>query len=63
MTKGDVRLAIVAPSGRTLVEGGAAARATVTETGWHSVRIDASRSAKGSANFELRITYLGTDGV
>lgn len=63
MTEADVRFAIVAPSGRTLVEGDKAAHASVTETGWHSLRVVASASAKGSANFELSATYWGTENL
>jgi alpha-amylase len=63
MTEADVGFAIVGPSGRTLVEGDKAARATVTETGWHLLRVAANASAKGSANFELSLTYWGAESL
>ena len=63
MTEADVLFAIVAPSGHTLVQGEKAAQATVTESGWHRLRVAANASAKGSANFQLTVTYWGTKGL
>ena len=63
MRETDVSFVVVAPSGRTLVEGGKTARATVAETGWHLLRVAASLSARGSAEFRLSVTYWGTEGL
>ena len=63
MTEADVRFAVVGPSGRTLVEGDKAAHATVTETGWHLLRVAANALAKGGADFELSVTYWGAESL
>lgn len=59
----DVRFAITAPSGRTLIAGTGEARGTVAESGWHALSIEADARAAGSAAFELSVTYFGTGSL
>lgn len=63
MTAANVRFAVVAPSGHTLIAGTGTAHGTVAETGWHTLRVAADATAAGSAAYELTVTYFGTGGL
>jgi len=56
----DVSFAIQSPSGETLAAGSTHAQGVSGATGWHTVRVDAAASAKGSASYELTVEYGGT---
>jgi alpha-amylase len=60
MAAADVRFAVIAPSGHTLISGADRAQGTVAETGWHTLRVAADARAAGSASFELTVAYFGT---
>lgn len=57
----NVRFAILGPSGRPLVGGMSQAHGTIADTGWHVLRVITDASAAGSADYELSVTYFGTE--
>jgi len=61
MTAADVDFAIVGPSGRVLINGTSHAHGKIAESGWHVLRVSANAGSKGSADYELSITYFGTE--
>ena len=63
MKAADVSFSIASPSGRQLVAGTSTASGTVAESGWQTLRIDASEGAAGSAAYELAVTYFGTGSL
>jgi hypothetical protein len=60
MTAADVHFVVVGPSGYTLMVGSGEARGVVADRGWQTLRVGADAKARGSAAFELTVTYFGT---
>lgn len=60
MKAGDLRFAISAPTGETLITGVGDARGAVANTGWHTLSVMADAQAKGHAAYELSVTYVGS---
>jgi alpha-amylase len=61
MTAADIRFTILDPSGRPLMAGANHAHTTVTHGGWHLLRVATNASAVGHADYELSVTYFGTE--
>jgi alpha-amylase len=63
MTTANVNFVVAGPSGHTLIAGAGEAHGTVADRGWQTLRIAADAKARGSAAFELTVTYFGTGGL
>jgi hypothetical protein len=63
MRAADVSFSVASPTGGELIAGMRGARGKVAESGWHTLRVDATEGTRGSAAYELAVTYFGTGSL